>query len=207
MPLMNLMMVLQWLYPVVILITLLASLRYARLSKSSPVLSGGLGLMFAANLASKLMPMLGSRLIHLTSSSADTFYTSPYYLMTCTLSIAAMFAWALIAYGLYSVMEEVSQKLAFVNLASENGWNYNAAPNQLRGQTLQPQQVQSPFVQTPQPQMPQHQPVQEQSREESHAPAYVSPVASAAPVQDSRPVVSVQSEQPDAPLTLGSGRQ
>ncbi len=202
--LMYLMTALQWLYPVFILLALLASLRYARLSKSSPLLSGGIGLIFVVNLLSKLFPLLLPHLPRINSEVPNAFYTSPFFLISSALTLASLFGWALMAYGLYSVLEEVSQKLAFVQLASENSWNYNAAPIQQHGQALQSQQVQSPFIQTQPQQIPLSRQDQEQSREEVHASAFVSPIASAPSVEDSRPVVSVQ---PANNVTLGSGRQ
>ncbi len=201
----------QWLYPVMILMALFASARYIRLTKSSPLLAGGFGMLLASNILGKMMPMI-SRLLHIYPYHAFDLPTSypipmtPYYLFIVALSLIGSCGWALIAYGTYAVLEEVSKKLALLQLASQNGWNYQAAPNAFQTQTAQNPQAQSAFIQNQPSQNPLNQPIQEQVREETHAPAYVSSAAPAPTVADNRPVVSVQPEQPTGPLTLGSSR-
>ena len=66
----------QWLYTAMMLLALIASLRYTRLSKSSPLLSGGFGLALAVNLLSKIASTLGPRFLHLSPLMPNSF--SPY---------------------------------------------------------------------------------------------------------------------------------
>ena len=198
-------LLLQWLYPFGMFMALLASLRYVRIARSLPMMAVGFGLTLAVSIFSKLVPTLMSRVFHLYSQTSSYPYTSM-SLMFSALSVVGIIGWGLIAFGLYSVMEEVSQKLALLQVTPQDGWNYQAAPNAFQAQTAQNPQVQNSFVQSQPLQTPFSQPSQEPVREEAHAPAYVSPAAPAPMVAADRPVVSVQPEQPDAPLTLGSSR-
>lgn len=204
---MFLLIALQWLSPVLMLMALFASLRYSRVAKSSPLLSGGLALVLTVNFLSRVHSTLGPLALHIT----------PYSLLSVVISLAGIVGWGLIAYGLYSILEEVSAKLALLQLTPQNSWNYQAAPNLLQSQRVQARQDQKQQIQEQHDQTPQYQEGQETILEEIYTGAFASPALPASSIAplllesenrvESRPVFAVQPEQPDTPLTLGSTRQ
>lgn len=160
---------------------LIITVRHHKLSSFMPLLIAGFGLLLFSSLFNMTW------LYYIMHSSNHNHYPTPYWLLSALMSLIYVGGWTMLAAGLGLVLKDVSEKLAFWEEASQNGWRFGAkGVHQQENQTEGLEGTEG---------------LEDLLQEEIHRSAFIAPAAQSYNVQ---PHSTARAAQPEVIVPLGS---